>query len=476
MDVILINSPLVLYKDPQDRKENYISDGDEWSYYPLNLLYLASYLISKGHTVKIIDPNPQKLNSRDIQNIIYEEKPKLIGITAMTPSIQSALKLAKSIKYNFKTPLVLGGVHITNDKMFTDRFPRIFDYAIWGDGEVALLKLLKLYKETNYSGVSTPKLHTLREMEEQIEDLDSLPFPARHLIDSKLYNKTAGILSSRGCPYNCSFCSIPSSGHKVRFRSAKNVVDEMEEIYDTCGGAYSFVDDCFTVARTHVFSICQRLIDRRIKCTFIASTRPNLVDEEMIKLLKRAGCTDLYFGVESGSERIRNQVIGKNLSNKSVGTAVRLCERNGLTSNLFLMLGFPTETREDMLATRRIALTTMADHIGLHQTMPLPSSRVYQSALNEGKIPKNLVDQWANGDLGRNFKKAWVFYVPDGFTQKDMVNMKRYIYLSFYFNPRWILRRMLKWIRFPKLLWGDLKMIKVLVQVIRYGGTRNQLS
>lgn len=471
-DVVLINSPIVLYNNFKDKQENYLSDGDEFSFYPINLLYIASYIMSKGYTVKVVDPTAYGMTLDVIINILIEENPAIVGITAMTPSIQSAVVLGKEIK-KLRMTTVLGGIHISNDPDFIRRFP-YFDYGVVGDGEVEFYKILLGQRKKGLI------------FGDRVENLDSLPFPRRDLVDIKRYKRPEqirgeaffiDILTSRGCAYSCSFCSIAQAGKKVRYRSAKNVCDEMEQTYDLCQGHYTFNDDCFTLNKAHVLGLAQEIIDRKIKCSFMASTRANCIDSDMMKALKRMGCKNLCFGVESGSERIRNEIIGKRVTDKDIIKAVGLCRKYGITSSLFLMAGLPTETKEDMKKTIKIGPRIKADYIGVHQTTPYPNSRIYQLAIKEGKIPADLVDQWASGSRGRDFRKAWMFYIPDGFTQKDMIDFKRAVYLRFYFDPFWIMRKIWFWIRNPKrFLTEDLKLFKLLPHVIKFGGTKGQFS
>ena len=471
IDVLLINSPIVLYTDDIDKKTNHLSDGDEFSFYPINLLYLSSYLLSKGKSVRVIDPTAYGLTLFDIKMIIAEERPSLIGITAMTASIQSAGTIAKEIK-KYKIPIVLGGIHISNDPDFINRF-KYFDYGVVGDGEQVLYEILNgEHKKGLVYG--------------RIDDLNSLPFPNRDLVDIRKYKRPEqikgeaffiDILTSRGCAYSCSFCSIFHTGHLVRYRSAKNICDEIEKTYHLCNGHFTFNDDCFTLNKNHVMRLGQEIIDRKLKIEFMASTRANCIDEEMMGMLKRMGCRNLCFGVESGSERIRNEVIGKKVSDKDIIKSVALCRKYGITASLFLMVGLPTETKEDMKKTIEIGPKVKADYIGVHQTTPYPNSRIYQQSIQEGKIPGTLLDQWAAGVRGRDFRKAWMFYVPDGFTQKDMIDYKRRVYLRFYFDPGWMVRKIWYWIRHPKrFIQEDLKLFKLIPQIIKWGGTKGQFS
>jgi len=471
LDALLINAPIVLYRDKYDREENYIEGGDEFSFYPINLLYMASYLKSKGKTVKVLDPTAYGLTLKDIIRIVCCEKPKIIGMTAMTASIQSAVNIAKALKG--VAPIVLGGIHISNDPDIMRRIP-VFDYGVVGDGEEVFFDILERRRDPGLI-FSTP-----------IQDLDSLPFPSRDLVDIRKYKRPEqikgeaffiDILTSRGCAYSCSFCSIYNAGKKVRYRSAKNIVDEMEDTYHLCDGHFTINDDCFTIKKAHVLALRDEIKRRGLKIRFMCSTRANCVDDEVMAALKEMGCNNVCIGVESGSERIRNEIIGKKVKDHHIINAVKLAKRHKITVSLFMMVGFPTETPEDMRLTVEFPVLLQADYIGVHQTTPYPGSRIWKSAMEEGQVPPDLIDQWALGERGRDFKKAWVFYVNKGMTQQDMNDYKRRVYLRFYFDIRWILRKVWHWIRHPgQFIKEDLKLFKLLPQVIRSGGTKGQYS
>lgn len=475
VDIVFINSPIVLYKDKKSLLADTDPEGDEKSYYPMNILYLASYLEKEGFSVQIIDPTASRLSLHDIKKKIEKLNPKVIGLTAMTVGVQSVVVLAKELKKRGRI-IGLGGVHITCDPTFMDRFP-YFDFGVVGEGETVLARIMKKIKQ----GQKVKGLF----YGEPIEDLDQIPFPARHLIDYKIYRRdemlkievpAAGILASRGCPFNCLFCAIPARGKKVRFRSAKNIVDEMEQVYDKCQGAYSFVDDCFTVNKQRVVDLCQEIITRGLKTRWIATTRADVLDLEMATMLKKAGCTDLYFGVESGNERIRNEVIGKRLTTEKIYNAIKVCRQVGILSNLFLMVGFPTEGKKEMWDTITIGSRVKADIIGIHITIPMPGSRIYTYAIENKIIPADIVDQYARGDLGWGWRNHFPLFVPKELTLKDLVWAKKMAYIYFYLSPGWWFRRVQVWFTMPQKFVDDLKLFKIAGHVFMTGGTKGQLS
>lgn len=473
--MLLINSPIVIYENRWDKQKNYSTDGDERSTYPLNVLYLAAYLESKGHSVGVIDVTAEGLTLVDIKKKVEKLNPRIVGISSMTMGIRSAVLLAKKLKKRGRI-IGLGGVHLTCDPGFMKRFP-YFDFGVVGEGEKVLADLVTKVK----MGKSIKGLW----QGEPIKDLDLIPFPARKYINPGIYRRNeqfkfevpaASILSSRGCPFNCIFCSIPARGKVVRFRSAKNIVDEMEEVYQDCRGNYAFVDDCFTVNRQRVVSLCQEIIGRGLKTKWIASTRADCIDLELVKIMKEAGCTDLYFGVESGNDRIRNEVIGKRLAREKIREAVKMCRQVGIFSNFFLMIGFPSETKKEMIDTVKIGGQMKADIIGIHITIPMPGSRIYEYAVENKLIPKDIIDQYASGKLGRRWRNGFPLFVPEGVSLETLVKFKKLTYLYFYLSLRWWWRRLWVWIRNPWKFVDDWKLFKIAGHVFLTGGTKGQLS
>lgn len=460
VDIVLINCP--------------VYDGDEVSYYPLNILYLASYLESKGHSVEVLDPAAEGLSlSKTFYKVAYELKPKIVGLSAMTPGIQSAVNLGKTFKEaGFIT--ALGGVHLTCDPEFLSRYP-YFDFGITGEAETKLEELVSKIK----GGEAVQGLF----QGQSVVALDTLPFPARHLINKSIYKRkeqlkseipAAGMLSSRGCPYGCLFCSIPARASKVRFRSVKNIVDEMEEIYDSCGGSYSFVDDCFSINRQRTFEFCQEIIDRKLNCKWIASTRADKLDYELAYILKRAGCVELYFGVESMNDKIRNKVIGKQLKEEAIIRAVTLCRKVKIMSNLFLILGFPEEGKKEIMDTVNVGKKIKADAIGIHLAIPFPGSQLYNYSILNNKIPKDTIDRFVKSN--KKFREEYPNFIPDGFTREDMVNFKKMGYRRFYLNLSWLFRRINIWLSIKGRFVEDLKLLKLIKQIFLQGGSRGQLS
>lgn len=479
IDVLLINSPMVLNR----RGSSYfVSEGDEKSNYPMGILYIAAYLRKHEVRVQVMDITAAGYTLEDILERVASEKPVLVGISAMTPGLRSAVVIAEELKRKFGDSVTvgLGGSHVNSDLKFTERFP-VFDFSVLGEGEKTTLDIVRrLQAGEKVRGIiqGVP-----------IDDLEEIPPPARDLINYKDYFRdeesakgrkpAATMLSSRGCPFHCSFCSIPVIRHKVRIRDAKSVVDEMEAIYDTCDGAYSFVDDVLTLNKTSMIALCREILDRKLKVRWMGMTRANLLSEEMVAFMARAGCTDLFFGVESGSERVRNEVIQKRVTDKEIADSVALCRKHGIHVSLFLMAGFPGETWEDLKATINIGSKVKADLIGIRITVPFPGTDVFDYAVKENIIPATITDDYASGKLtarSASFKDVWPLFVPKGLTMEDLVRAKKRTYYRFYLDPTWMFRRVKLWFRDHERFREDLKLFKVAPYALVKGKTKGSMS
>jgi radical SAM superfamily enzyme YgiQ (UPF0313 family) len=469
-DIVLINAPMIF-----SRKKP--AEGDEVSNPWMGILYLASYVEQDGFSVKIYDPGAERLNLTDIINRLQKDKPFLVGISTLTSGIRSAVELAKRVKKEFGRNIALGigGSHINVDPTFVERFP-IFDFSVIGEGEKTFLQIVNDVKK----GKKPKKIY----QGEIIPNLDDIPFPARHLINPYNYvprvreglteKPWAAIVGSRGCPFLCSFCSRNPEWRKVRFRSAKNIVDEMENVYKNYDGKFSFTDDAISLNRKITWTMCEEILKRKLPIKWLGMTRVNCVDEKLLELMAKSGCEELFFGVESGNERVRNRVIGKRITEDQIRNAINWCRKFDIRSSIFLMLGFPTETKKEIDDTVSFGAKFDPDFIGVHITIPLPGSKVFEEAKKDKIIDKNLIDKYARGKLGKKgFVGVWPIYIPKGLTAQDLFNARKQTYRKFYLRPKWIWRRILSYLRSIENLKHDLTLIRTGVYVLIHGKTQN---
>ncbi len=429
-EILLINPPLYF--------SNGIPKSLDVSVPPLGLLYLASYInkYSENFKAKIIDTSVDGVSLDEIGDLIKKSNPFVVGITSMTPQLQGAVELARFVKetVNTEAKVFLGGPHISADKDFIDRYSNIFDYAITGESEKTFLESIeKLLEKKEIPHVQAG---------ENLHNLDSIPFPDNSLIRREKYNKTQSMLFGRGCPFQCYYCSRPSISRTVRYRSVENMIEEIKHVYEYSGGYINFQDDTFTMIRKRVVGLCNAIKKEKLELHWECNTRIDLVDDEILKIMKEAGCESINFGIESGSERVRKEIIHKgNFTNKRIKEVFSLCRKHEIKIVCYFMIGHPTETKEEIELTKKMILKSGLDLLGLSIPTPFPGSPLYNIAENEGVISKDIIDQFAEKKLGEGYKGVYPIYIPEGVSKEYLLSMMKTINRSFYISFRMLFRR-----------------------------------
>jgi radical SAM superfamily enzyme YgiQ (UPF0313 family) len=462
-DVLLIY-PSVSYTGAyEDIKDDIYLDHP-----PVGMLYIASALEKHGYSVKVYDTSGDWWKLDVIMEEIRKESPRLIGFSSLTSNSRGVIQLAREIKreYGESITLALGGHHASCDPGILERYDCL-DFIVTGEAELTFPKLVD-------DVIKNGKKVTGVFESETPEDLDELAIPARHLCDFTRYKDyyINSVLSVRGCPYSCAFCSRPAVSNKVRVRESEAVVQEIKDVVAMTGSnMFMFLDDSFTINKAHTVELCNEIIKSGLKIRFNAMTRVNLVDDELLRLIKRAGCSKLLFGVESGNERIRNTIVNKKATNAQIKNAFDLCSKIGLEADMFLMIGFPTETESEIMETVEFPLKVVkkVNMVGIHPTVPLPGSSIWDVAIAEKVIPADLVDRYIRGELGEGFKKSWPRYVPKGLSREFLTEARNMANKRFYFRPRYILYRILKDFRSKERLWLD---FKEAYSLLRFGRSR----
>lgn len=337
---------------------------------PLGIAWLASFLRENGFPdIVLIDSMANRYSNEEIIDLLKKEGPDIIGISFGTQIRFSAFDLARLIKKEFSSvPLVAGGPHPTlTAQDILENIPEI-DVIVRGEGEISFLNLVKtIGKKGDLEGVKGISFRDKKgkiihnAFEEPIHDLDSLPLPARDLLPIEKYDKTTilskkrslNIMTSRGCPYWCSYCSTSEQwGHKIRHRSPKNVVDEIELVlknYPFIKGI-RFFDDVFTMDKARVIEICREILKRKLDFVWECEARANTIDEELVREMRRARCEFIDLGIESGSDRILKN-IKKNITVEQAITSAKIIKKAGIGLKAFFMHGLPGETYEDIKKT-----------------------------------------------------------------------------------------------------------------------------
>jgi radical SAM superfamily enzyme YgiQ (UPF0313 family) len=472
VDVLFMPAPLQFR-----RGDNYVQKGDETSTPPIGIMYIATYLNSKGYNCKILDIGLKSMSLQETIAYIRKINPRVVGISILTSSVATAVSLAKEIKKTLPHIIVgCGGTHVCVDPTFIQRYP-YFDFGVKGEGELIMVEIMKkLDNGEKISGLYDGGY---------IKDLDSIPFPDYNLVDFKEYgypldkigkrHSAIAMITSRGCPFACSFCCKSESRKYVRFRSVKNIVDEIEKNYSISRGEYSFLDDTMTLNQKNVAALCKEIIKKKLKISWVAMARADTFNLELALQMKKAGCRELFIGVESGDERIRNEIIKKKVSDKTIFEAIRICRKVGIRSSIFLMLGFPEEGKKEVERTVKYPFISKADIMGIHLTMPLPGSELYEQAIEEGIIPYNLVDLYASGKLGEDFS-SWHRYVPKGLTLEYLEKARARSIRKFYLSFSFIFRLLLYYIRFPNRIKYDKHMYRSAMVILFSGKSKVQWS
>lgn len=439
MNVLLIKPPhKEVYKD-------FKSVATE--YPPLGLAYIAAVLEKNGFTVKITDMPVEGVSENQLVSILKEFKPSIAGITATTPTIGYSLKLAALCKKELPDILiVIGGPHASAipEQVLADRN---VDFVIHGEGEYSFLELAEALKDgkefNNILGISYKEDGKIKNNPARpfIENLDELPFPARHLlpmkkyfyVDAKAWPMTT-IFTSRGCPGRCTYCSAHLIfGRGFRARSAKNVVDEIEQLVKEGFMEIHFLDDTFTLERDRVIEICDEIKKRSLKFLWCCpnGVRVNMVDMELLKRMKEAGCYSLAFGFESGNQQILNK-IKKGITLEQSKNAIRLAKAAGMETWGFFMMGLPGDTEQTVRDTIDFAKELDPDIAKFHITIPLPGTELFELWKKEGVIKTEDWDKYG-------IHASEVSELPSISSEK-LKEFNRQAYKEFYMRPKYFVR------------------------------------
>ena len=414
---------------------------------PLGLAYVASYLESNKLEVGILDLQAEDMDQLQLQDYLKKARPDFIGITSTTVEIDSALNIARLSKELLPdTRVIFGGAHasILPDEVLLNSE---IDFVIRGEGEYTLYELITgKNKLSEISGLSYRHNGSVMHNPPRavIENLDEMPWPAYHLLPVNKYRPSLGnykrlpaisMVATRGCPGRCTFCYTGISGAKTRTRSAVSLVEEIKLLQREYGiKEISFYDDTFTAFKNNVKDFCQRLIKEKIKITWSCMSRIDFVDKEMLRLMKKSGCHQIGYGLESASPEILKN-IGKPMSMDSVKRAVKLTREAGIDVRAMFMFGNPGETEETLEKTINFSIELNPDIVIFNLTTPYPGTQMYDWAKKNGYL---LSMEWDKFDLANV-----VMSLPTVSPEKIM-QYYRLAYKKFYFRPAYVIRRLLK--------------------------------
>jgi anaerobic magnesium-protoporphyrin IX monomethyl ester cyclase len=372
---------------------------------PLGLGYIAAYLKQNSISVEIVDCT--FLSQEQALKKIISSNPKIIGIQSMYSMRKKSLELAQLLSGNCEL-LVAGGALPTTEP---EAFLNDFDMVVIGEGEQTMLEIAKQFKNggsfSEIRGI-TFKDKATGQVKQTLprglmEDIDVLPPPSRELFENYSYQKyydekfgykTTAIMTTRGCPFSCDFCSRPIFGKEFRARSASKVVDEVEEAISLGYNRIWFADDCFTLNRNSLIEVCDEIIKRKLRIGWECLSRVDTLDSETASKMKKAGCLRMFFGIESGNDSIL-KIMKKQITIKQAQIATRICKKIGIKAGAFFILGYPGENAQTILNTVKFASSLPLDYLSFTLPYPIPGTPLFERLngklfSDEWEEPKNI--------------------------------------------------------------------------------------
>jgi len=405
----------------------------------LGILFLASILRKNNFEVKIIDAYNLRMSSEDALKKIKEFNPDFICLTSNTEYINYAADFAKKIKFWRKDIIIiLGGPHINLAPVETLKLYASFDFGLIGESERSLLEFLNSNSKKVPGLVFREKNNiVVNKSDERIKSLDSLPFPSFDLLEGfpekyqptptnfKNYPST-GLTMSRGCPWNCSFCDKSVFGKKFIYHSPKYVVSLIENLRDNFGiRDICFYDDVFTIPHFRIKKFCELMISRKVNISWSCLTRIDCVDKKILKLMKLAGCWQISYGIESGSQRVLD-ILNKDLSLVDIKKRIGETKSAGISVRGFFIIGSPKETKEDIEKTWHLIKESKIDDLELEFFTPIPRTVLGESSSDFGSFDTS----W------RKTSMLKANFVPNTLDRETLESYYKKIIKDFYTQPR----------------------------------------
>jgi radical SAM superfamily enzyme YgiQ (UPF0313 family) len=413
---------------------------------PTSLLVVAALLEREGVEVDLIDMEAEGLSYEDTLERIRLFTPDLLGFTVTSWSFHSVIRWIKKFKADCAIPVLVGGEHLRLYPEETMSHEAI-DFCITGEAELPLPEFISAFREgRSFHGIRSLCFRengqvvidrTIR----YVEDINSIPFPARHLIKNERYENVlsrkknfTAIITSRGCPFNCAFCT--HNHQKYRARSPENVVDEIEfNLKNFNIREFDIYDSTFTADEKRVIRICEEIRRRKLAVGFTVRSRVDIVSREMIDSLKSAGCHTILYGIESSNPDIL-KMMNKQISLDQVMKTVSYTKQRGMKALGFFLFGFPGETRQTIEETIRFSLALPLDYALYSILLPMPDTDIYTYYREHG-----LGDYWKEYTLDEA-SVGLIEFIGTGVTRAETSQLALEAYKRFYFRPRIIWNRL----------------------------------
>jgi len=417
---------------------------------PLGIAYMAGVLQENNIDVEILDASAEDMDFKDVEKELLKRKPDLVALTALTPTIGRALETAQVVKETLPDSIVvMGGYHPTFNFIETLEDENV-DIVIRGEGEYIMLNLVQALE--NQSSLHDVKGIVFEDKNSKeivvnpeaplIQDLDELPFPALNLLPMKKYRlldmdtHMTTMITTRGCPMQCSFCSSAAMhGKKIRERSVENIVDEIEYLktnYDI--NTIAFMDDTFTLKKRKVMAICDEILKRNIEIMWGCTSRVDTLDEKLLKKMKEAGCITIFIGVESADQQQLDNMC-KNTTIAKIENAFKIAHKLKIRTIASVALGMPGDTKEIMNKTVKFVHKLKPNYAIYSLATPYPGTRFYKEAFEKNLIK---IKDWSKYTLITPILETI------DCSLNDMRKIQAKAFMKFYLRPHYIIRQFLQ--------------------------------
>lgn len=417
---------------------------------PLGIAYMAGVLQENNIDVEILDASAEDMDFKDVEKELLKRKPDLVALTALTPTIGRALETAQVVKETLPDSIVvMGGYHPTFNFIETLEDENV-DIIIRGEGEYIMLNLVQALE--NQSSLHDVKGIVFEDKNSKeivvnpeaplIQDLDELPFPALNLLPMEKYRlldmdtHMTTMITTRGCPMQCSFCSSATMhGKKIRERSVENIVDEIEYLktnYDI--DTIAFMDDTFTLKKRKVMAICDEILKRNIEIMWGCTSRVDTLDEKLLKKMKEAGCITIFIGVESADQQQLDNMC-KNTTIAKIENAFKIARKLKIRTIASVALGMPGDTKEIMNKTVKFVHKLKPNYAIYSLATPYPGTKFYKEAFEKNLIK---IKDWSKYTLITPILETI------DCSLNDMRKIQAKAFMKFYLRPHYIIRQFLQ--------------------------------
>ena len=468
MKILFINPPFQkkVIEYPDEKGGSYIETEDFGIFTPLGPLYVLGYLEknTKGHELFFKDCIAEKITHDDLEKIVIDINPDIVGITSFTMSLWDVLQVARTVRKNVPgAHICLGGHHPIAFPLQAARLEE-FDSVVVGEGEIAFKELVDAIEKckdiNSIKGVYTADtidewvnkgfkdsrfLTKLMVEPGYIEDINTLPFPARSYIRHIKYRSVVGVtddmatmITSRGCPYKCTYCEVPY--RRYRQRDVVLVVDEIEECLNMGYKEIHFFDDLFNITEKKVVAFCDELERRKLKkFPWDFRGRVNAVSKESLRRAKRAGCRLISFGVETGTNE-GLKTLRKKTTVQQVRNAFKWCQEIGIKTTADFMIGLPFEkTKEDILKNIDFLFSLDPDYAQISVLCLYPNTEITGRAIEKGLISNGKWEEYSMDP----FIEFRVDFWEEFFSARELVMLQKEVYKKFYLRPHYIVKSIL---------------------------------